>query len=123
MPVIFGSTPVPMRFAVAENVCELPAVIDCCPVAGKRAGFGDVTSTFASVNVVVAVPEEPVAVTAYVATNQSGRLNESLMLPPESAVTSTLRDQVWPWSSLTLMFTDSPACQPEPVSVTSSPGA
>ena len=65
----------------------------------------------ASVKLVVATaPDAPVALTPYVATNQSGRLNESLMLPLASAVTLTLRFQVWP-TSLTTMLTDSPGSQ------------
>jgi hypothetical protein len=80
--------------------------------------------TLPSVKVVSAAPEEaPVAFTEYTATNQLGRLNWSVMLPFSSAVTSTSRFQVMPWSSFTRIWTDSPACQFEPVRVTSSPGA
>jgi hypothetical protein len=57
-----------------------------------------------SVNVVAAVPDtSPVALTVYVATNQFGRLKESVTFPFTSAVTSTLRDHVLPISSLTKM--------------------
>jgi hypothetical protein len=68
-PVITGSTPLPVRFTVAEKSCAAPAAIDWNPLPGKRTtppdGAGDVTLTLASVNVVVATaPEEPVAVTA-----------------------------------------------------------
>jgi hypothetical protein len=50
------------------------------------------TLTWPSVKLVVAMaPDAPVALTLYVATNQSGRLNESLMLPLWSAVTLTFR--------------------------------
>jgi len=78
----------------------------------------------ASVNDVTTRPEiEPVALTVYVATNQFGRLNASATLPLASAMTSTLRDQELPKSSLTKMWTLSPGCQLEPVRVTSEPGA
>jgi hypothetical protein len=80
--------------------------------------------TFASVKLVVATaPLAPVAVTAYVATNQFGRLNESLMSPFASAVTSAFRTHVWPSLSLTLMWTDSPGCQLPPIRFTADPGA
>jgi hypothetical protein len=57
-------------------------------------GEGDVTTTLASVKLVVAVPDEPVAVTVYTAMNQSGRLNESVSAPVASATTSTSRFHV-----------------------------
>ena len=80
--------------------------------------------TFESVNEEVAVPEvAPVAVTVYLATNQSGRLNVSLMLPLPSAVTSSLKAHVWPALSLTLMCTASPGCQLPPSRLTVEPGA
>jgi len=76
-----------------------------------------------SVNVYCATdPEDPVAVTLYVATNQLGRLNWSPTSPFPSAVTSTSRAHVWPASSLTLMWTDSPGCQLPPKRVTVAPG-
>ena len=68
-------------------------------------------------------PSVPKALTEYSAENQLGRLNWSEMPPEESAVTSTVRLQELPQSSLTKMWTVSPGCQPAPVSVTSSPGA
>ena len=79
--------------------------------------------TLPSVKVVVAPPETgPDAMTLYVATNQFGRLNWSVMFPDASAITSTLRDQELPKSSFTKMWTDSPGCQFAPVSVTRPPG-
>jgi len=60
------------------------------------------TCTVPSVKLVVAVPDSgPVAVTAYVATNQSGSRNWSVIWPVAFAVTSALRSQVWPPLSLT----------------------
>ncbi len=79
---------------------------------------------FESVKVVLAVPESaPVAVTLYVAMNHSGRPNVATKAPSSPAVTSSSYRQVSPTSSFTRMWTASPACHPEPVSVTCSPGA
>ena len=81
------------------------------------------TVIFPSVKLAVAMPDTaPVALTAYVATNQSGRVNESEIWPPASATTSTFRLQLLPTSSFTKMCTASPAYQFEPVSVTVPPG-
>jgi hypothetical protein len=94
-------------------------------VMGAVYGVG-VTPTFTlpSVNVHVARdPDDEVAVTVYCATNQSGRLNESEIVPSASAVTSTSRLQLLPKSSLTRMWTVSPGCQWPPERTTSSPGA
>src|SRR5215216_2580475 len=77
----------------------------------------------ASVKEVAASPDcAPVAFTLYCATNQLGSWNSSRMLPFSSAVTSTLRLQVLPASSLTKMLTDSPGCQLDPVRTTVPPG-
>jgi hypothetical protein len=82
------------------------------------------TLTFPSVKLDVAVePLDPVAVTEYVATNQSGSVNESPMSPVELAVTSTSRTHVWPALSFTLMCTASPGCQLPPRRLTVEPGA
>jgi hypothetical protein len=82
---------------------------------------------FASVKLVVAwsVPADVVCVasTVYCATNVVGRSNESVMLPPESGVTSAVCCHVWPMASFTTMCTASPGCQLAPVSVTVAPGA
>ena len=74
-------------------------------------------------NVVSAVPDVgPIATTAYMATNQFGRLNASTMATAGVGRDIDERDQVLPTSSLTVMWTTSPGCQPVPVSVTRPPG-
>jgi pimeloyl-ACP methyl ester carboxylesterase len=72
---------------------------------------------------VATAPDDPTALTLYVATNQFGRLNVSRIIPRSSAVTSESRDHVLPWSSFTRTWTTSPGCHSAPESVTSSPGA
>ena len=64
-----------------------------------------------------------VAVTLYIATNESGRLKMSVMLPAAPALTVTSRRQVCPMSSFTKMCTFSPKPQPELVRITVEPGA
>jgi hypothetical protein len=86
------------------------------PLAFERA------FTFPSVKLVVAVPEEPVAVAVYVATKVMGSWNCSVNVPSALAVVSVLYDQVLPWSSFTKMCTESNGAQPVPVSVTVEPG-
>src|SRR5262245_1369855 len=77
-----------------------------------------------SVNVAVATrPLDPVAVTEYVAMNEDGRLNTSVMLPAASACTVVSCDHVWPTSSFTTMWTLSLGNQFAPVRVTWAPGA
>src|SRR5215211_1834695 len=96
-----GFTPL-WTFGVSVNLTSF------APVATGE----DVTPTFPSVKLVVATePDEPVALTLYRATNQSGRLKESVMAPSASAVTSTSRLQLRPSSSLTERCTASPPCQ------------
>jgi hypothetical protein len=46
-----------------------------------------------------------------------------MISPCADAVTVTSRFQLWPMVSFTMIRTDSPAAQFEPVSVTVSPGA
>src|SRR6187551_3106429 len=116
--------PLQLLFAVIPVPCHRSQLTD--QVTFDGAAFPAVASwksSVPSVKLHVAVPEAPVAVTEYWATNQSGRLNWSEIAPLSSAVTSTSRRHVSPASSFTRMCTDSPGAQLAPERATCSPGA
>jgi hypothetical protein len=105
---------VPVQFKAEYSVAVIAAVTPEVTL----------TLTFPSVNDVVAAPEvDPVATTEYVATNHVGRLKPSTKCPFESAERTTERFQLLPQSSFTMIWIDSPGCQPDPFRTTRSPGA
>jgi hypothetical protein len=96
----FGVTvPVPFEFPVPLQVALVLNFLQVAVKVGPELAI----LRLPSVKVVVAMPDAPEAVAVYVATNQSGRLNSSRMFPLSSAKTSTLRLQVLPRSSFTLI--------------------
>ena len=94
-PGLVTTTGVP-TLAPEEQLVSLKRV-NGTDMLGAVSGLVRCRPTLPSVNVVVVVPDvAPVAVTRYVAMNESGSVNDTVRSPLSSAVTSVSYDHVSP---------------------------